>query len=530
MSATKTARPFQILREYSAFLIVGSVAAIIWANTNLASYNSFINTSFGNFSLFGRPLANHGISIHFLVNEVFMVLFFGIAMKEVMEAFLPGGPLASIKKAGLPIMSTLGGVVGPVGVFVIGCLLFANYLMRGWAVPTATDIAYSWLFAGMIFGYKHPATKFLVTLAVLDDLIGMVIIAVFYSETIQLEWLGLVGLAIAICVAFRWVAKVQSFWPYLIIGIPLSWLGLHYCGVHSALALVPIIPFLPSHGKDAGIFEEEDLPMDEGMEMTSGTDIEHHASPGHHPTDALNMFEHQFKPYVDVGLFFFGLSNAGVPFGAIGLETWITVTAIFVGKTLGIYGFTVIGRMFRLTLPAGMTMKEAFVMGNVAAIGFTVALFVTDVAFPSASDHEDDSGGHAAISLPKFVEVAHAQEATNGNVADPHAGHNHAPGEGHGDGAPGESSLDAAVRVAVEAYGDAPHEEAHGPPPAPEKSQTFDELTGPQQQVVKDKVKMGALLSFFAGLTSLLLGRALGVRKINTNADLKRRIKELQAG
>ena len=137
--------PFSILREYSVFLIVGSVAAIAWANIDLASYLTFINTSHGNLVLFGRPLAVHGFSVHFLVNEVFMVFFFGIAMKEVSEAFLPGGPLSSVRKASLPIVSTLGGVIGPVGVFAIGCLLFANYLMRGWAVPTATDIAYSWL-------------------------------------------------------------------------------------------------------------------------------------------------------------------------------------------------------------------------------------------------------------------------------------------------------------------------------------------------------------------------------------------------
>ncbi|GJM44276.1 MAG: hypothetical protein DHS20C21_11180 [Gemmatimonadota bacterium] len=503
-SATPNGRAFQILREYSLFLIAGSVAAIVWANTNLTGYMSFINTSWGNVTLFGRDLAHHGISLHFLVNEVFMVFFFGIAMKEVMEAFLPGGPLSSPRKAALPIVSTLGGVVGPAGTFALGCLLFANYLMRGWAVPTATDIAYSWLFAGLIFGYKHPATKFLLTLAVLDDLIGMVIIAVFYSNSIQLEWLGLVALAMAICAGLRWGAKVQSYWPYLIFGIPLSWIGLHYCGVHSALALVPIIPFLPSHGTDVGMFEEEDLPMDEDSEHSSGTDVEHAAEPGHHPVDALNMFEHQFKPFVDVGLFFFGLSNAGVPFSAIGLETWITVFAIFFGKTIGIFLFTIIGRLCKLGLPAGMNMREAFVMGNVAAIGFTVALFVTDVAFPKGAGHEAD---HASAEFPSLVSVAHAEEAKDA--------HDQTTADGHAADAP-----------AVEGHGVTG---PHGPIPPPDKNATFDELTVPQQGVVKDKVKMGALLSFFAGLSSLILGRVLGVRKINTDADLRRRIRETSA-
>jgi NhaA family Na+:H+ antiporter len=503
--ATRT--PFHILREYSVFLIAGSIAAIAWANLDLASYLTFINTSHGNLALFGRPLAAHGFSIHFLVNEVFMVLFFGIAMKEVTEAFLPGGPLSSLRKASLPVISTLGGVVGPAGLFALGCLAFANYLMRGWAVPTATDIAYSWLFAGMIFGYKHPATKFLLTLAVLDDLIGMVIIAVFYSSSIQIEWLGLVAAAVVLCVAFRWVVKVESYWPFLLICMPLSWLGLHYCGVHSALALVPIVPFLPSHHRrDVGLFEEEDLPMEEGLESTSGLGVEHVADAAHHPTDALSMFEHNFKPYVDVGLFFFGLSNAGVPFSAIGLETWITVAAIFFGKTVGIFLFTLLGRAARLTLPAGMRLKEAFVMGNVAAIGFTVALFVTDVAFPKTGAH---GGEHAATA--EVGELAHAASAEPAGEA----------GTGHGAAAAQDlHAADEAVMAREEAA------DAHAPHPAPQKEQHFDELTPGQQGVVKDKVKMGALLSFFAGLTSLILGKSLGVRRINTDADLRRAIRE----
>jgi NhaA family Na+:H+ antiporter len=505
-------RAFQILREYSAFLITGSVLAVVWANLDLASYQAFINTSWGNITLFGRDLAHHGISLHFLVNEVFMVFFFGIAMKEVMEAFLPGGPLSSVRKAGLPIVSTLGGVAGPAGLFALGCFFFAKYLIRGWAVPTATDIAYSWLFAGMIFGYKHPATKFLLTLAVLDDLIGMVIIAVFYSSSIQLPWLALVGLAMVLCALMRWVAKVDTFWPYIIIGLPLSWLGLHYCGVHSALALVPIVPFLPSfHGRDVGLFEEEDLPMDEGKETSSGEGALAHATEGHHPIDALNMFEHLFKPYVDVGLLFFGLCNAGVPFAAIGLETWITVLAIFVGKTGGIYLFTVIGRACRLGLPAGMNMKEAFVMGNVAAIGFTVALFVTDVAFPKKLI--DDQGGGHALSVPSLVSVAHAEDADTEPT--------------HGTVDPDEVAAETRNADNADApHMATPHAPASGAPKDPHEDQSFDDLTPDQQQVVKDKVKMGALLSFFAGLTSLLLGRLLGVRKINTDADLQRAIRE----
>jgi len=266
---------------------------------------------------------------------------------------------------------------------------------------------------------------------------------------------------------------------------------LHYTGVHAALALVPIIPLLPHHRRDVGLFEEEDLPV-----AAKGAQ----PSEEHHPTDALNSFEHQFKPFVDVGLFFFGFANAGVPFSAIGLETWVTVAAIFIGKTFGIYLFTVIGRLLRFGLPAGMTMREAFVMGNVAAIGFTVALFVTDVAFPRGEHGQGNAG------------AAHAR------VDAGHAADGHSPvTNGHGD---------------AEGHGDSPPAATHGSgpsPPPPPKEATFEELTDDQQGVVKDKVKMGALLSFGAGLTSLLLARLLGVRKINTDEELAQRIRELEA-
>ncbi|MGH2571022.1 MAG: Na+/H+ antiporter NhaA, partial [bacterium] len=329
------------------------MTAIVWANVDLPSYRRLLETSLFDFRLFGREVAAHGFSLHFLVNEAFMVFFFGIAMKEVVEAFLPNGPLGGgFRRASLPVLSTLGGVVGPASLFALGSALFANYVFRGWAVPTATDIAYSWLFAGLVFGHRHPATKFLLALAVLDDLIGMLIIAVFYSETVQWQWLPLVALAMGLCAMLRWVARVDSPWPYLLVGLPLSWLGLQYTGVHAALALIPIVPFMPHERRDAGMFQEEDAAS-------------------HRPPDALNAFSHQFRPFVDVNLFFFGLANAGVPFSAIGLETWITVGAIFFGKTLGICLFTVVGRLASLRLPAGMTMREAFVMGNVAAIGFT---------------------------------------------------------------------------------------------------------------------------------------------------------------
>ena len=310
-------------------------------------------------------LFTHGakpFSFHFIVNDMFMVLFFGIAGKEVSESFLPGGALSSLRKAAMPAVATAGGVIGPIAVFlglafVLG--LDSSVVEGAWAVPTATDIAYCWLFAGLIFGRAHPAVTFLLVLAVLDDLIGMMIIAIYYTPEVHPQWLGLLVLAIVVCEIMRRFG-VRSYWPYVIIGGTLSWFGLHNTGVHAALALVPIVPFMPHAERDAGLFETRDAQG-----------------------DTMHDFEHFFAPIVDVGLFTFGLANAGVVLSGesfAGGATWAIFGALLIGKTLGIFGFAWIGSKFGLDLPKPMTMPQTIVLGCVAGIGFTVALFVTTVA------------------------------------------------------------------------------------------------------------------------------------------------------
>lgn len=304
-----------------------------------------------------------------------MVLFFGIAMKEVSESFLPGGALSSLDKAAMPAVATIGGILGPVGMFfvlvsLLGVPSGVEGFTKAWAIPTATDIAYCWLFAGLILGRKHPGVLFLLVLAVLDDLIGMGIIAVFYTEEVHPQWLILVLLAMLSAETLRRF-KVKSFWPYLIIGIPLSWVGLHKTGVHSALALVPIIPFMPHAVRDAGIFVR-----------TKGT-------------DTMNSFEHYFKPIVDVGLFGFGLANAGVVLGLapfLGTPTWIILLSLLIGKTLGVYFFSMLGTFIGLRLPEGMSLSHQIVIGMLAGIGFTVALFVTSVVISTNASWPQNIG------------------------------------------------------------------------------------------------------------------------------------------
>jgi Na+:H+ antiporter, NhaA family len=376
---------FKILREFSAFLLFGTVLALIWANAGPQAaqlYNAFVEAPLAIllqdglrggiawYEQFYDP-AGHPLNFKFIVNDIFMVLFFGIAAKEVSQAFLPGGSLDSLKKAAVPGMATAGGVLGPIAVFFALHAAFGlhpDVARAAWAVPTATDIAYCWLFAGLIFGRAHPAVTFLLVIAVLDDLIGMGIIAVYYTPHVEPQWLGLVALAVIICEVMR-RNGVKNFWPYVLVGGPLAWFGLYLTGVHAALALVPIVPFMPHGERDAGLFEV-------AAESTEAFE-----------EDTMDRFEHFFMPIVDVGLLGFGLVNAGVVLSGESLRggaTWAVFGALLIGKTAGIGGFSWLGSKLGLKLPAPMKLSHTVVVGAVAGVGFTVALFVATIGLSLA--------------------------------------------------------------------------------------------------------------------------------------------------
>jgi NhaA family Na+:H+ antiporter len=176
-------RRLNLLREFSIPLLLGVVAAVIWANLDPSGYQTFNTTPFLG-----------GLSFHFVSNELFMVLFFGIAAVEITQSCLPGGDLNPISKAINPLLGTLGGVIGPITVYLcLNTLIGAPELNSGWGIPTATDIALAWLAARMTFGASHPAVSYLLLLAVADDAIGLMIIAIFYpNPTMPTEpaWVG----------------------------------------------------------------------------------------------------------------------------------------------------------------------------------------------------------------------------------------------------------------------------------------------------------------------------------------------------
>lgn len=115
-----------------------------------------------------------------------MVFFFAIAAVEIVQSLSPGGDLNPLKKAVNPLMATMGGVLGPVAVYLLlNSIIGSPEYLRGWGIPTATDIALAWLVARFVFGDKHPAVSFLLLLAIADDAIGLVIIAIFYPDPVN---------------------------------------------------------------------------------------------------------------------------------------------------------------------------------------------------------------------------------------------------------------------------------------------------------------------------------------------------------
>lgn len=378
-------RVWNFISTYSLLLLSGALTGLVWANIDAHSYHAFVdvvlweNAPVGNLISEGGGLTRE-LTAHYLVNDVLMALFFAIAGKEVWEAIILSDGSLRGTKALTPLIATGGGMLGPVIVYLAlaAALGVFDQTAHGWAIPTATDIAFSYLVGRMVFGAGHPAIRFLLLLAIADDAGGLVILAIFYpTAALAPAWL-LMSLAAAVGVFVlcnwlpryldrgnqlrpnsTWVRKNLSFWPYLTAGI-ISWFGFQEAGIHPALGLLPIVPTIPHADRGFGIFAEAET----------------------HLTDLLNWIEHRLKYGVEVILFFFGLMNAGVEFSAISEPTWLVFFGLLIGKPVGIFlmGW-IAARPLGLGLPDGMTLRDLFVLGCVAAIGFTVALFVASVAF-----------------------------------------------------------------------------------------------------------------------------------------------------
>jgi NhaA family Na+:H+ antiporter len=329
--------------DNSLLLIAGTLAALVWANVDFEQYERTARV------------------LRFVANDIGMVFFFGLATKEVFEATLPGGPLSSPRQAAVPLLAAVGGMLAPAALYLTSAALAGtDDMTRGWAIPTATDIAFSYLVVRIVFPRGHAAIPFLLMLAIVDDALGLIVLAVFYP-THDVAPAHLLAVLVP-AVLLAWVlrrAGVSSFWAYIFGPGVLAWVALFVGGLHPALALVPIVPFMPHH-------EAPVKPFGSRPAVVAYT---------------MHEFEHQWKIPVQVILMLFGFANAGVPVSSAGVLTWTVLGSLVLGKPLGIVVTSWIAERLGFERSHDLDYAALLVLGMAAGIGFTVALFFTTAAF-----------------------------------------------------------------------------------------------------------------------------------------------------
>lgn len=395
---------WKFLLDNSLLLVIGAVIALIWANCGEAAQEAYHSILHAHFGFMDNPLYGTDIGdgsglkhfdLHFFINDFLMAFFFMAAGKEVFEATFPGGALHNPKQAATPLIATAGGVLGPICVYLLIAYFLhdsfgyemgtgtPNDLMHGWAVPTATDIAFSAMIARIIFGGKHPAVPFLLLLAIADDAVGLVIIALCFGSGFGMNTVYGLGVTVAAMLIGYFLFNKKLHWnswvPYFLLMI-VSWLSFGYAGIHCSLGFIPIVVCMPHAESDEGVHSDDER----GKE------------------DALNKLQTFFYVPTEIILGLFGWASAGVAFTTIGFPTACVALALIIGKMIGIFTFGgVSGKI--LGLPEGMSYKDLLVLGSAAGIGFTVALFVAGVAFPDGDTKDAAKLGALLSLLSMFV-------------------------------------------------------------------------------------------------------------------------------
>lgn len=398
-------KPIQkfIQNQKSGGIILGIsvIIALILANSPLAdSYFEVLKykiaLTFNNYSFID-------LSILHWVNDGLMAIFFFVVGLELKREFV-GGELSSPRKAILPIFAALGGMIVPATIYLL--LNPSGEMSNGWGIPMATDIAFA-LGVLYILGNKVPlALKvFLTALAIVDDLGAVMVIALFYTSEISIMSLGL-GLAFASVMFIANRLGVRNVLFYAIIGIGGVWTAFLLSGVHATIAAVIAAFMIPADvkTKEKEFFSKITrhlklfMNIDPKNEIPTLTEEQvHYLSEIRKDTkDAmppLQSLEHSLHPFVTFFVLpIFALSNAGVSLSMNPEELFQTNVALGVslglllGKVIGIVGFTMLLIKLKVaSFPQGMNLKNLFGLSLLAAIGFTMSIFITTLAFESES-------------------------------------------------------------------------------------------------------------------------------------------------
>jgi NhaA family Na+:H+ antiporter len=366
-------------------LVVAAVVALAWANSPWdGSYTSLWTTRV----TFRVGTVGVDEDLRHAVNDGLMALFFLVVGLEIKRE-LAVGDLREIRTASLPIVAALGGMVTPAAVYL--AVNAGEPGTRGWGIPMATDIAFA-LGVLALLGSRVPASLklFLLTLAIVDDVGAITVIAVFYSENLDAVALGVALAALAGAIGLR-LARV--WWPAPYIGLGLAcWLATYQSGVHATLAgvafglIAPARPLAPAQVAREWAQDLADEPsateMRQMMTMARETVS---------VTERLEELLHPVTSFVVVPVF--ALANAGVPIGAGAFDAPGTervaagvALGLLAGKVLGITGACALAvRLGVARLPEAVTWLQIAGVATVAGIGFTVSLFIGDLAFDDAA-------------------------------------------------------------------------------------------------------------------------------------------------
>ena len=351
---------FKLESASGLVLLIGAIIALILSNSNLSVYyfgvlNSHISIGTQNFGL--------DLSILHWINDVLMCVFFFIVTLEIKREFVHG-ELSKPKQAALPIIAAAGGMAVPALIYVL-INLETNNTLRGWAIPSATDIAFS-IGVLSLLGKRVPVSLkiFLMALAIIDDLGAIIIIAFFYSTELQYMYLILmIGSFLVLLIINKF--GVQKFTPYLLIGL-LLWFFTHKSGIHSTISGVVLALTIPHR-----VHEKE--------------------------FSLLLKLEHLLSPYVAFGIMpLFALANAGVSLEGVTMKTLMTPVplgifcGLFFGKQIGVFLFSYISIKLKFAeIPSNSNWIKLYAIGILTGIGFTMSLFVGNLAFMENVHHID---------------------------------------------------------------------------------------------------------------------------------------------
>ena len=351
---------FKLEAASGILLLISAIVALIVSNSELSNYyfntlNEYLFIGINNFGL--------KLSVLHWINDALMAIFFFFVTLEIKREFLQG-ELSSLKQAMLPIIGAVGGMLVPALIYIY--INFENpNTLNGWAIPSATDIAFSIGILSLL-GSRVPISLkvFLTALAIIDDLGAIVIIAFFYTGDLSTKYLLLMLITFIFLLVLNRLS-IKKFVPYIILGLFL-WFFTHESGVHATIAGVLLASVVPHRKKE-------------------------------HDFSLLIKIEHAISPYVAYMIMpLFAFANAGVSLEGLSLSSLMLpvplgiVLGLFVGKQLGVFIFSYAAIKFGLaSLPNSSNWVSFYAVGILTGIGFTMSLFVGNLAFVNNMEYMD---------------------------------------------------------------------------------------------------------------------------------------------